>query len=281
MIGEEATEVGPRRLYVVIKHRRFVSTDVAYYMVGLAAQLIAPAEDARVLLVVSGAVTGQARLILQQTGVLLIDLQTLAEMTPPDVAAHYFTESDPLAVSTPVVESPKKEVELIAALSNLTPGATAWVAYQRLVADILEYLFCPPLDPPRYEFADADKRNRRDVIFENSAAEGFWAHLRTAYEAHYIVVDAKNYDAPLKKTPVLDIAHYLKPYGCGMFSLLVSRHGLGAAAAHAVREQWIGAKKLIVPIDDAALERMLAAKAEGGRPEEIIRRIVADFRMTL
>jgi len=75
----------------------------------------------------------------------------------------------------------------------------------------LEFLFCPPLELPRYEFSDADVRNRRDILFENPGADGFWAQIRGDYSAHYIVVDAKNYAKPAPKSSVLDIAHYLKP----------------------------------------------------------------------
>jgi hypothetical protein len=282
VIGQYGSGAEARKTLVVVKHRRFIGADVAHYLVGLAAHTITPGENARLVLVVSGSVTANARVILQRAGIGLIDVPALAAMTPPDVAARYLTEPAETDTETaPVVEPPTREKALLDALNAMPRGLTGWAAYQRLVAEILEYLFCPPLDPPRYEFADADRRNRRDLIFENSAQDGFWSQVRAAYEAHYIVVDAKNYDAPLKKAPVLDIAHYLKPYGCGMFSLLVSRRGFGAAAAHAVREQWIGARKLIVGVDDDALEQMLAVKAEGGRPEEILRRIVADFRMTL
>ena len=119
------------------------------------------------------------------------------------------------------------------------------------------------------------------MIFENSAVDGFWSQIRNTYSAHYVVADAKNYGAPLKKQPVLDIAHYLKPYGCGLFGLLVSRKGAGLSALHAIREQWIGGQKLIVVLSDSELEEMINIKADGGKPEEVIRKAIADFRMSL
>lgn len=119
------------------------------------------------------------------------------------------------------------------------------------------------------------------MIFENPAVEGFWSYIRNTYSAHYVVADAKNYGAPLTKQPVLDIAHYLKPFGCGLFGLLLSRKGAGASALHALREQWIGGQKMMVVLSDSDLEEMIKIKAAGGKPEEIIRKAIAEFRMSL
>jgi hypothetical protein len=116
---------------------------------------------------------------------------------------------------------------------------------------------------------------------ENGAPDGFWSRIRTIYDAHYIVVDAKNYSAPLKKRPILDIAHYLKPHGCGMFGIIFSRAGASGAADHAVREQWIASRKMIVVLSDADAKEMLRLKAEAGDPEELLRRRIAAFRMSL
>lgn len=167
------------------------------------------------------------------------------------------------------------------ALSGIQPGKANWSKYQSLVVDILEFLLCPPLEAPKVELADSDKRNRRDIIFENASNSGFWRRARDIYQAHYIVVDAKNYSKPLSKRPVLDISHYLKPYGCGMFAIIVSREGYGTAGIHAAKEQWIGSHKLIVSLSDTDLLKMLELKKEGAPPEDMIKLYISDFRMSL
>ncbi len=110
---------------------------------------------------------------------------------------------------------------------------------------------------------------------------GFWKSLKETYQAHYIVVDAKNYSEPLDKGPVIDITHYLKPYGCGMFGMLISRFGTSKAGDHAIREQWIGNGKMIVVISDEDVIEMLRIKKKDGPPEEIIRKKIAQFRLLL
>lgn len=167
------------------------------------------------------------------------------------------------------------------ALISLEAGKANWSKYQSLIADILEFLLCPPLEAPKVELADSDKRNRRDIIFENASNDGFWLRVRDIYQGHYIVVDAKNYTKPLSKRPVLDISHYLKPYGCGMFAIITSRQGYGTAGSHAAKEQWIGNKKLIVSLSDSDLIKMLDLKKAGVPPEDVIKDHISDFRMVL
>lgn len=88
-------------------------------------------------------------------------------------------------------------------------------------------------------------------------------------------------DEPLSERPVLDIAHYLKPYGCGMFALLVSRRGPDFGGSHAACEQWIGGNKMIVHLSDMHILEMLDLRAKGGEAQEVIRQQIADFRMSL
>lgn len=101
------------------------------------------------------------------------------------------------------------------------------------------------------------------------------------HEGHYIVIDAKNYIDTLSKRPILDVSHYLKPYGCGMFAIIVSRKGNGEAADHAAKEQWIGSKKLIISLSDEDLENMLHWKLTGAPVEEALKNKISEFRMSL
>jgi len=282
-IDVEATEIDPmlgkpRRWVFQVKKTRVVGVDVARYMYTIAHMALQEGPT-QVVLVVAGSITRSAQGFLAQTGIEVWDSQKLAQLAAPDLLEEWFG-AKPDVVSTDVATS-QKVAAFRATLHATPPGKGAWSPYQRLIADVLEFLFCPPLELPRYELSDADARNRRDVLFENSGSNGFWAQIRSDYSAHYIVVDAKNYAKPITKSTVLDIGHYLKPYGCGMFALLVSRRGPGGAAAHATREQWIGGNKMIVHIDDTGLEEMLEVRGNGGEPEEVIRRQIADFRMSL
>lgn len=282
-VDVEATEDDPllgrpRRWIFQIKKTRVVGADVAHYMHAIASQAQQEGPT-QVVLVAAGSITRSAQEFLARTGIQVWDSQKLAELASPELLAEWFG-AKPDAIAPDVAISQKTRA-FQAALDATVPGNKDWAVYQRLVADILEFLFCPPLELPRYELSDADVRNRRDILFENPRGDGFWTQVRDDYSAHYIVVDAKNYAKPVPKGAVLDIAHYLKPYGCGMFALLVSRHGPGSGAEHATREQWIGGNKMIVHLGDTHLKEMLELRASGGEPQEVIRHQIADFRMSL
>jgi hypothetical protein len=268
----------PRRWVFQVKKMRLVSADVANYLrfIAKAAENEDPATQ--VVLVTSGNLTRAALTSVEAANIQIWDAQKLAELATPELIEEYF---GPNKASVRPGSDAEKAHAFSETLSQIPPGNEKWSMYQALIADILEFLFCPPLAPPRYELADGDMRNRRDVIFENPQGSGFWAQVRSDYSAHYIVVDAKNYEEEIDKGPVLDIAHYLKPYGCGMFALLVSRHGPSPAGSHATREQWIGGNKMIVHLNDTHILEMLSLRAKGGEPQEVIRQRIADFRMSL
>ena len=169
---------------------------------------------------------------------------------------------------------------LIAQLKGCKPG-TDWVTYQKVIAGVFEFLFAPPLLPPIWESSDAPRANRRDIILPNYAADGFWKYLRETYDAHYIVVDAKNYKGKITKPQALQMANYLKPHGTGMFGIIATRSGANSTCHHTIAEQWTLYRKMIVLLADDDIERMLLSAGSAGRPEDVIGQIVQTFRLSL
>jgi len=270
-----------RSVIVEAKARKLVGADLIDSILGKFQDLSAIEPHARYLLAISGHLTSHAREIVNRRSLVVWDANELANRTTPELATRYFSDSVELHHPVTVQQDLARAAAYRESLTSIEDGQAGWVQYQQLCSEILEYLFCPPLQPPRIEHSDADKRNRRDMVFENTAADGFWGQARSVYEAFYIVVDAKNYGSNIKKRSVLELAHYLKAYGCGQFGILVSRKGAGPSAMHAIREQWIGSKKMIVSLSDQDLFEMLEIKARGGIPEELVRRKIGDFRMSL
>lgn len=231
-------------------------------------------------LVTSGRLTPSAQARAAGSSIEVWDALHLAQLVPDNAVETLFLNH---GVAPPIIPPPHTPKQLlIDRLASIPAGKDGnWLEYQVWVADALRYLFSPPLDPPQFETSDADRRNRRDIVMENACREGFWAHARNVYGAHYVVADAKNYSLPFGKQPVVDVCHYLKPYGVGMFGLLVSRHGPSASGRHAIREQWIAASKLIVGLSDADLYTMIELKASGGSAEDHLRTLIRDFRLSL
>lgn len=234
---------------------------------------------ARFVLVTSGVLTSSARQEANDSSINIWDSSYLARHAPKSVVQYYFGEA--VEIGKEEQSTQRKAEALIELLNTTATGNGNAQAYQRLVRNILEFVFCPPLDLTGYEVSDRARRNRRDIILGNNATDGFWARLRSEHSAHVIVVDAKNHGNILTKRPVIDVSHYLKPYGCGMFALIVSRKGPGPAAEHATREEWIGQRKMIVVLSDSDLKEMVRLRADGGQPESILQAKIMEFRILL
>lgn len=171
--------------------------------------------------------------------------------------------------------------KLLAELKACKPGKTHWNIYQKLIANILEKLFCPPLSTPLQEHSDFTHTNRRDIILPNYATEGFWKFIRESYKGDYIVVDAKNYKGSVKKEEVLQIANYLKAHGAGLFGIITCRTKSEQDCIHVLREQWTAYRKLILILNDEDIETMLLARLSKRNPEVIISQKIEDFRLSV
>lgn len=268
-----------RRWFFEIRAIPMLTID-AYSKIVLHAALLKHAQDpdARFVIVLLGEPTRAVRERALATKIDIWTLSDLLKLAHPEDVARFLGER---GTAKSIEQRKEKARALKLSLEECKLGDDGWSAYQQLVAEVFAYMFCPPLQYPRYELPDADGRNRRDLIMENSAPDGFWSQVRTTYAADYIVIDAKNYADPIKKRSVVEIAHYLKPYGCGLFGIIACRKGAGVAAKHAIREQWIAGRKMIVVLDDTHLAEMLTLKEDGSTPEEVIRKLIADFRMSL
>lgn len=174
-----------------------------------------------------------------------------------------------------------REQELVERLKSCQAGKTEWVSYQKLVGEILECLFCPVLSRPIPQKEDAFGANRRDFILPNYCETGFWAFMRNAYHADFIVVDAKNYSGQISKDDVLQVLNYLKVHGAGMFGLIICRNGVLQNADLKLREAWASEGKLILVLDDSDIEQMLIEKGSGRAPELVIRQKIEDFRLSM
>lgn len=233
------------------------------------------------ILLFPGKLTEVASLLLNQNNIEVWDLEYIStrfkneiEQIDHPIFRSLFT------LNTYNSNIPVEQV-FINKLKSCKPGKENWSMYQKLIGEILSFLFCPPLLLPLSEKSDALKINRRDFIFPNYCEIGFWAFLRSRYHADYIVVDAKNYNKQVTKKEVLQIANYLKFHGTGLFGMIISRNGISQGALYTIREVWAIDKKLIIVLQDNEIEQMLLEKLTKREPENVIRQKIEDFRLSL
>ncbi len=179
----------------------------------------------------------------------------------------------------PLTEERSEARSLATELERIPPGKSDWVAYQRIVRDILAETLSPPLEQPLDEHRNATGVNRRDIILPNYADEGPWKFLRDHYEAHFIVVDAKNYVGGVKKKDILQVANYLSAHGAGLLGMIVCRDAEDKSAEVTRREQWVIYRKMVLVLNDEDLKTMLALAAAGEDPAAVIRQKIEDFRL--
>jgi len=172
-------------------------------------------------------------------------------------------------------------IELLNALTSTPAGSEHWNDYQGHVGRIAEYLFVPPLGVPALEVSNESGADRRDIVMANLAEAGTWALFRSSYRADYVVIDAKNHADPIGKRSVLEVAHYLKWYGPGLFALVACRQGFSDAGRIAAREQWIGSQRMIVPVNDADFAEMVDLKRRNSAPEDVLVDIIRRFRLSM
>ena len=222
---------------------------------------------------------GQER--VRSSGIDLWDADFIAGTFSEEInrISHPYFQN--LFLSLIPIDSQPIEGQLLEKLRSCQPGKKYWADYQKLIGRILEHLFCPPLESPISESSDKLSINRRDWIFLNYSDEGFWHFLRQMYKADFIVVDAKNYQKPVSKTQVLQIANYLKPHGAGLFAVIASRKGADRGAELTIREQWMAHNKMILILDDKDFENMLLASSSGGQAHRVIGQAIEDFRLSM
>jgi KTSC domain len=182
---------------------------------------------------------------------------------------------------SPAHTAKSKSEEFIYQLKNIKPGKKDWSQFQKLCINIFEYLFTPPLEKPLYELSDETRTNRRDIIFPNYADNGFWKFVRDKYCADYVVIDAKNYSANVEKKEVLQISNYLKPFGTGLFGIIVCRKNPKLNAIITQREHWMAYQKLVIFLNDNDIIQMLTLKEKSNSPEDVIRQKIEEFRLSL
>jgi hypothetical protein len=181
-------------------------------------------------------------------------------------------------------ESPEEREptdDLLRRLGRVPPGVSNSVRFEKFCEDMLNFLFCPPLNQVIPQSSTESRVNRRDFIMPNYVQDGFWHFMRVHYHADFVVADAKNFTGGIPKDEVLKIANYLTRHGTGLVGLLLTRRGLRRSAKWTCREQWLLHDKLIVGFDDEDYRQMLLSKRAGVDPSDLVRQRIEDFRLQI
>lgn len=233
----------------------------------------------RLVLAIPGRLPVEIRQNIESNGIEIWDADYISRNFGPEIKKADSNHFKMLFSAIAGRKFESRENNLLKQLKECKPGRQECYIYQNLIGEIIEELFCPPLEKPIKENSDFTKSNRRDFIVPNYTTDGFWAFIREKYSADYVVADAKNYRRKVKKSDVLQIANYLKPHGAGLFGIIFSRNGGDSSGClHTIREQWMVHQKLILVIDDTDVENMLISS---GGASDVIGAKIEEFRLSM
>ena len=282
IIADRTTVLSPEKIVIDCKNYSTFSSpriDIIVDKVKMHRKYLG--DDKKYILAFPGRVSANYYELFMRNNVEVWDIEYIAKTFQdyiPQVDHPYF---QPLFLSIVKGETDIVLQKLLTDLKACEPGKANWNTFQKLIANILEKLFCPPLSSPLQEHSDLTRTNRRDIILPNYATEGFWKFIRESYRGDYIVVDAKNYKSKIKKKEVLQVSNYLKAHGAGLFGMIICRTKSDQACIHVLREQWAAYRKLILILNDEDIETMILAKLSKRNPEEIISQKIEDFRLSI
>lgn len=176
-----------------------------------------------------------------------------------------------------------KEAEnLKAKLAAIEPGREQAAEYQRLVLEILNYLFNPELIDGKPEVRTIDGTERRDIIFTNDSDESFWDYVRSAHDCIFIMFEAKNTNA-LGLTEINQTATYLGDR-IGRLGIIVTRQAPPENVQRKIFSVWndsSGGRKIILTLTDAQLRELMDLRCKGGSSTKWMQAHYRNFRTSV
>jgi hypothetical protein len=179
-----------------------------------------------------------------------------------------------------VDEDACKEAEALKTrLRSIPSGREQASDYQRLVLEVLNYLFNPELIGGEPEVRTIDGTERRDIVFTNDSDESFWDYLRNEHSSLLIMFETKN-TAELELSAVNQTATYLGDR-LGRLGIIVTRRPAPETVQRKIFAVWSDSapnRKVILTLSDEHLSEMLDLRCRDGSPTQWIQRHYRKFR---
>lgn len=168
--------------------------------------------------------------------------------------------------------------ELKEKLNQVKTGRKDAGKYQRVVLEILNFLFNPELIDGELEVATVDGTERRDIIFTNDSDQSFWAYLRNEHSSIFIMFEVKNTD-DINNFYLNQVATYLGDR-LGRLGFIVTRKVLEEAQQRKSFSIFNDShpRKIILTLSDEDLCNMLDMKCHGNDPMRHVQKLYRTFR---
>jgi len=183
------------------------------------------------------------------------------------------------------VRLPSEGDRLIHRLKSLPPGREFYAEYQRLCAEILEFLFADSFRrfAVREQVRTAGGHEVRDALVPNRPLRALWHHLLQEFGANNILFEFKNLAEPVRKSHVEQLRTYISNNvkRIGRFGILVSRRPPSRSARTARLKAYDSAPEcLIIMVDDRLVENMIRGKEQADDPESVLEDLKEAFELS-
>ncbi len=163
-------------------------------------------------------------------------------------------------------------------LNSITPGREQAAAYQRLLLEILNFLFTPDLIDGEMEVKTIDGTERRDILFTNDSDKSFWTYLRNEHSAIFLMFEAKN-TLNIDNTHLNQTATYLGDR-LGRLGFIVTRKPLQEAQTRKVFSIYNDSqpRKIIITLTDEDMIHMIDMRTSSNDPMRHLQKMYRTFR---
>lgn len=241
----------------------------------------------KAILIVSSALSAQAKCLQLQEGITVWDAGDLARLLDRHERVRHaysalVTSAESLeALLADKEVTPTKADDLISRLASVPGGKEGWRAYEDVCIKVLNYAFVPPLRPPRIQSSSEDGLDRRDAIYPIGMGSAFWESIKHHHSSRMVVVEFKNYIDPIGQREVESLQQYLLPKARRSFGILCSRNEPSDSALKARRRAWMVAENIILFLSDEDLSEIVRMRLDDNDPSEVLDAQMDDFFIKL
>jgi hypothetical protein len=164
-------------------------------------------------------------------------------------------------------------------VAGIPPGRGQAAEYQRLVLEVLNYLFNPELIDGEPEVRTMDGTERRDIIFTNDSDESFWGYVRTEHGGILVMFETKNKNS-LELADINQTATYLGDR-IGRLGVIVTRQTQREEVQRKIFSVWNDSapnRKVILTLSDDQLRDLLDLRCRGDSPTKWMQKHYRAFR---
>ncbi|MBD3668076.1 MAG: restriction endonuclease [Kangiella sp.] len=174
-----------------------------------------------------------------------------------------------------------KGKELCTELKKIQPGLEDWVQYENKCIEILEYLFGSDLDGWHKQTNTTDGLNRYDLICRIKTGSVFWNFLINDLDSRYVLFEFKNHKKEIDQGQVYTTEKYLLKKALRGVAFILSRKGADKNAVTAMQGAMREHGKLMLPLDDKQICKMLKMKDSGSDPADYLFELADKFLISL